>query len=677
MRRNLFWAALLLGASAALCAAERNPVRPPAASDGGAQRLIVKYRAVRDAAGVRVESTESRQRLLAKRAGFAIRRTREISPDMQALDLGPEVSREALVRALARLRADPEVEFADVDHRRSIHAVPNDPLHDGQWFLKNVEAAAIDAQAAWDTTSGSKGVVIAVLDTGVRFDHQDLKKASEAGRLLPGYDFVSPEAGGTFKTANDGNGRDSDPSDPGDWISTADTSAAPFTDCEVADSSWHGTRVSGIIGALSNNGVGVSGIDWNGWILPVRVLGKCGGFDSDVIAGMRWAAGLHVSGVPDNPHPAKVLNMSLGGATPCSTSYQNAVNELAAIGVLVVVSAGNESGPVDAPANCAGVVGVAGVRHAGTKVGFSSLGPEVALSAPGGNCGSVSGNCAYTLDTTTNTGTTSPGTNGYTDASNYNIGTSFSSPIVAGIAALMSSVNGNLGASQLRDRLRESAVTFPHVATLPDCHAPVDATDIQDTECNCTADTCGAGMANAREAVADASRPIAAISAPDTFAPGDEVSLDASGSVAACDRTIASYSWAVVDPGASPPAIVGANSANASVTAPATDPFVIRLTVTDDAGLQDTADITIEPTSSSTSAPASAGNANTACPVPITIAQTPTTPTSEKKKGGGGASDPLWVLALATLLVARLSAWIRDGAADRRRACPARRAWHA
>jgi serine protease len=114
-------------------------------------------------------------------------------------------------------------------------------------------------------------------------------------------------------------------------------------------------------------------------------------------------------------------------------------SQLASQGVLIVVSAGNEGGPVDSPANCPGAMGILGLRHAGTKVGFSSLGPEIALGAPGGNCVNTAPGaaCLFSIDTATNLGTTTPGTNSYTDQFNINVGTSFSAPIVSGIAGLM------------------------------------------------------------------------------------------------------------------------------------------------------------------------------------------------------------------------------------------------
>ena len=158
-----------------------------------------------------------------------------------------------------------------------------------------------------------------------------------------------------------------------------------------------------MIGAATDNGTGVAGGTWSGRILPVRVLGKCGGYDSDIVAGMRWAAGLPVDGAPPNPNPARILNLSLGSADRCASVYSNAIAELAEAGVLVIASAGNDSGPVEAPANCPGVLAVGGLRHVGTKVGYSSLGAEVGISAPAGNCPDIDSTflCSFSLVTAT------------------------------------------------------------------------------------------------------------------------------------------------------------------------------------------------------------------------------------------------------------------------------------
>ena len=214
--------------------------------------------------------------------------------------------------------------------------------------------------------------------------------------MLPGYDFVA-----NVLAANDGDGRDANASDPGDWVTPAEASAGNFGGCTAGDSSWHGTRVAGIVAARTNNLEGIAGTTWSPWILPVRALGKCGGLDSDILTAMLWAAGIPVSGAPDNPYPAKVMNLSLGSLGPCNPAYRDVVSQIVARGVLVVVSAGNEGGPVDAPANCPGVAAVAGLRHVGTKVGYSSLGPEIAVSAPAGNCVNTAGGpCLFSIGTT-------------------------------------------------------------------------------------------------------------------------------------------------------------------------------------------------------------------------------------------------------------------------------------
>ncbi len=563
---------------------------------------------------------------LAARGNFAIREARALPAGLHVLKVEP-LPGESFAEQLARLRADADVEFAEPDRRRYPHALPNDPLYSGQWYLQNRVGApsSVNAEAAWDAGTGDMGVVIAVIDTGVLFDHPDLKRAHLGGRMLPGYDFIANAA-----AANDGGGRDSDASDAGDWVTQQEANQGQFEDCTVTNSSWHGTRVAGIIAALANNSEGITGSTWSSWILPVRALGKCGGFDSDILEAMAWAGGLHVNGVADNPYPAKIENLSLGGDGPCSSAYGSMIGQLAARGVLVVASAGNEGGPVGSPANCAGVAAVTGLRHAGTKVGFASLGPQVTVGAPGGNCVNVTGGpCLFSIDTTYNTGTQAPGAFGYTNQTNVNVGTSFSAPIVSGIVGLMAGANGNLGTAQLIARLREGATTpFPVSTdpTIPMCHVPVNQQDLQQSECNCTTSTCGAGMANAAGALTAALRPIAALfSSPATVVAGQNVNLSGAGSGGACNRTISTYLWEVVS-GAG--VLTGPNNTpTTSVNAPVTGSFTVRLTVTDDAGRQDVADIVISPTSTSTAAPAAAGNnacpADVPPPAPITVAVTP------------------------------------------------------
>lgn len=607
--------ALLTLATGPLPAEEVNDARtrPGADAEPTVERFIVKFRtsgglSTQAVAGngesVAAAAAVTTQRLnaLATRANVTMKEGHNLGGRLNVMQVSPVARGEAMTAMLARLEADPDVEYAVPDRRVYVHdTTSNDPLAAGQWYLANTSptaVAAINAYSAWDITTGSDNIVIADIDTGVRFDHPDL-----TARLLAGYDFVSPNSAGVFTAANDGNGRDSDASDPGD-------------SCGGSGSSWHGSRTSGIIGASTNNGVGVAGITWKGKILPVRVLGVCGGFNSDVLAGLNWAAGKTVAGVPDNANPAKVLNVSLGSVGLCDSASADVVSTLASEGVLVVVSAGNEGGPVDSPANCPGAMAVAGIRHAGTKVGYSSLGPEIDIAAPAGNCVDLTGvACTFSLDTTTNTGTTGPVANSYTDKTNANrnIGTSFSAPVVTGIAGLMLGVNSKLKATHLVTRMKESAKPFPTSSEnpgIPTCRTPIGFGDTQGTECVCTTAVCGAGMADALGAVNAALRPIADIVVPGTVTAGANITLQGGGSAAADTHTIASYSW-----------IRGGTSIStgptANVVAPTSGSASVCLTVTDETGKTDSARVVLT-SSGSTISPSSAN----ACTSEVSVSAT-------------------------------------------------------
>lgn len=566
-------------------------------------------------------------------------------------------------RALRELRANPDVEFAVVDGRVRAHAVPNDPLFSSQWYLGSTQIAAIRAEPAWDVTlagtAASSPLVVAVIDTGVRYEHPDLGTAASGGKLLPGYDFVSADAGGVFVTANDGDGWDADPSDPGDFLSASDLQSDLYKGkkCGGGDdseqpinSSWHGTRVAGLIAGAANNGEGITGAGFHMRVLPVRALGKCGGYDSDVLSAMYWSAGITIpptllSGTPPpNANPAQVINMSLGGVGACNAAYQQATRDITAAGVLIVASAGNEGGPVDSPANCPGVLGVAGLRHAGTKVGYSNLGAEVGLAAPAGNCVNILAGapCVYSLITTMNSGTQSPGASTYTTpTSNANVGTSFSSPLVAAGAGLMLAVNSHLTPAKLTTRLRETARAFPTASDStpqpPVCHVPASTSDVQDAECICTTSVCGSGMLDIDAAVMAAQRPVALVSQSGVVGPGRSLSLDGTASGAALDRSLATYAWSTVTAtGGATPAIFSAPSAaTTTVESPLAGTLVLRLTVTDNVGATDTADVTVNA--------ATSGGA----------VETPSAPAAvpDSASGGGGALDAALLLLLGALLM--------------------------
>jgi serine protease len=644
-----------LGAMAA--PAEWNPVRQhPIQIGPEADRLVVGFKA--SAANsiiksIKLRSTRTLQIRqaqtsaadaagLAQRAGIEISKTRQLTPSMHVMFLPKTLYGMNVTQTLAHLRADPAVAFADVDERRYVHAVttPNDPLFQpgasasGQWFMltpstatATSDASATDAVSAWNITQGSSGTVIADVDSGFRFDHPDLGRAGFGGRLLPGYDFVGQDysstsmALGTFLTANDGDGWDPDPSDPGDWIDATDQANAlfPAKRCLLENSSWHGTRVAGVLGAITNNDAGIAGMTWNPYILPVRALGKCGGYDSDIMTAMQWAAGLSVTGVPDDPYPADIINLSLGGTGSCPTDYQSVINTLTSMGVLIVASAGNESGPVDIPGNCQGVLAVAGLRNVGTKVGYSSLGAEVGISAPAGNCVNMTGLCLRSIDTTFNEGATTPTINSYTDQTHFNLGTSFSAPIVSGVAALMRAVNNNLTPPQLIARIKSSASPFTAPAGTPVCPTTTSA-----GECTCTTTQCGAGMINAFSAVKAALNPIAAVLLPSGLSAGSgNFTFNAGGSAAACNQTITNYTWAdsggVTISGATNGATVNVIWDGAAGT--------LNLTVLDTANHSDTATVAFASGTATTTAPSEAGSSATACPTPLAITIAPPTVT--------------------------------------------------
>ncbi|MBI3505089.1 MAG: S8 family serine peptidase [Proteobacteria bacterium] len=456
-------------------------------------RLIVKFRSER---GTRVSATGApRMAALSARAGKALSHGRVMSGDAHVMHLPAKERMEDAEAIAARLRADPDVEYARPDRRVFAFIEPNDPHYTqvlagdgGQWHYKNSssEAGSLNLPGAWDVTTGASSVVVAVIDTGI-LTHADIS----ASRKVPGYDFIADVA-----TAGDGNGRDSDPSDPGDSVTANECGLGE----PAEDSSWHGTHVAGTIGASSNNGLRVAGVNWVSKILPVRVLGKCGGWDSDILDAMRWSAGLAVSGVTTNANPAKVINMSLGGAGACDAAYQQAVNDVIAAGATLVVAAGNSNENVSnsVPANCTGVIAVAAVGRLGQRASYSNFGAGVTLAAPGGDG-------SHYIWSLGNFGTTSP----TSDASMGLQGTSMATPHVAGAASLLLSIVPTLTPTQIKNILTGTARAFP-----------------AGTGSDCTTSICGAGIVDARAAVRSVG-PTVSITAPSASAlvSGSGVSL--------------------------------------------------------------------------------------------------------------------------------------------------------
>jgi serine protease len=328
--------------------------------------------------------------------------------------------------------------YVEEDKLMQHYLQPNDTNYSSQWHYYD-QGTSINVEPAWDKATGS-GVVVAVLDTGYR-PHADL-----AANILPGYDMISDSFIG-----NDGDGRDSDALDPGDATSANECGSGE----SASSSSWHGTHVAGTIAAVTNNNSDVAGVAFDAKILPVRVLGKCGGYTSDITDGIIWAAGGSVSGVPSNPYPAQVINLSLGGSGSCSQTYTAAINSARANGATIVIAAGNSdiNASNAVPANCAGIISVAATGPTGARAYYSNYGSVIDVAAPGGDMsfGTTSG-----VLSTLNTGTSGPGS----DSLAYYQGTSMATPHIAGIAALLYEADPSATPDEIEAAIVDSAGPF-------------------------------------------------------------------------------------------------------------------------------------------------------------------------------------------------------------------------
>ena len=377
----------------------------------------------------------------------------------QVVKLDGKKDQKILKEIIKRLVDDPNIIAVEEDVLLQKTATANDTYFNLQWHYID-PVSGIGLESAWDTSTGN-GATVAVLDTGYTA-HNDL-----VANLVGGYDMISDAFVG-----NDGNsGRDSNASDPGDWITTNEC-GYPHA---AQNSSWHGTHVAGTVAAVTNNNEGVAGIAYDAQVVPVRVLGKCGGYTSDIADGIVWAAGGSVSGVPSNPNPAQVINMSLGGTGSCSATSQNAINTAVSLGAVVVVAAGNDNENVSNhnPGNCNNVVSVAATNKQADRASYSNYGNLIDLTGPGGEGGSEG------VASLLNTGTTSPATDTYV----YYAGTSMATPHVAGVAALMYSIDPTLTPAEVESILKSSAKDFPGSSS-------------------CSTSLCGDGMLDAAAAVA-------------------------------------------------------------------------------------------------------------------------------------------------------------------------------
>ena len=435
---------------------------PLASTDLPTARLVIKYRSgvVATTAADRAMVHRSAQDV-ASRAGRQLQwlRTAALGVHVMALDQPLPI---AEVRRLANdiAASDPSVLYAEPDRIWKPQFVPNDTQYGQQWQYFE-PTAGINLPSAWDKSTGA-GVVVGVVDTGYR-PHADL-----AANILPGYDFI-----GAAPMANDGDGRDNDPRDPGDAAAAGECpDGSPAAD---EPSSWHGTHVAGTIAAVTNNGRGVAGVAFNSKVVPVRVLGKCGGYMSDVADGIIWASGGAVAGAPANANPARVINVSLGGGGECDNTTQAAIDSARSRRTVVVAASGNSNDNVAnfTPANCKGVIAVTAVDRRGDRAYYANLGALVALAGPGGDLRSSAANGILS---TLNAGANAPGADNYA----YYQGTSMAAPHVTGVVALMLSRNPSLSPDDVLSRLKASARPFAGVcplcgAGLVDANAAVDA----------------------------------------------------------------------------------------------------------------------------------------------------------------------------------------------------------
>jgi serine protease len=432
---------------------------------GQTDRLIVKYKdesapsakglARAAAASPMAAARKAQVDLVGRQLSLTIKELHTIGTGARVLQLNRKVSVADAAKLAADLMArDASVEYAEPDRMMKPMFTPNDTYYTQQWDYFDT-VGGMRLPAAWDKSTGT-GIRVAVIDTGYR-PHVDLQ-----GQILAGYDFIADTT-----ISNDGNGRDSDASDPGDWTAAGQCGAGE----PASNSSWHGTHVAGTIAALTNNGIGVAGVAYGAKVVPVRVLGQCGGYTSDIANGIIWASGGAVSGVTNIAARAQVINMSLGGGGACDTTTQSAINSARSRGTVVVVAAGNENQNASNsnPANCSGVIAVAATNKSGGRASYSNYGTIVDVAAPGGDTGAA-------ILSTLNAGTTTPGADNY---AGY-MGTSMATPHVAGVVALMLAKNPNLTPDDVEARLKSSARAFPAAcsgcgAGIVDASAAVDA----------------------------------------------------------------------------------------------------------------------------------------------------------------------------------------------------------
>ncbi len=514
-------------------------------------RLIVKFKANNLSKGLSVAQIHAQlsQPLtmqtvaqLQTVAGAGLTELHAIQNGAHVLSVAGQPNRQSLDKAIAGISSLANVEYVEEDRILTVQAAPNDTYYTtgptanpGLWGMWPVTAVAspapggtgnygADFQTAWNTVTGT-GVVVAVVDTGIT-PNVDIvgagaTVASGAGSNLvsTGYDFttdcrVRASCVATTSAASAVVAASANATDLGDFITAQDKIDNPnWSAATVANSSWHGTHVAGTIAALGNNAAGVIGGAYSAKILPVRALGKGGGYTSDIANGILWAAGVHST--ISNPNPAKVINLSLGGSGACSATLQNAINAAVAAGAVVAVAAGNSNLDVANfnPANCTNVISVAATARDGSRAAYSNFSSptsnvtnpvNITLAAPGGDQ-----TYAATFDpgilSTLNSGTTTPVLNAGGSTYVYYQGSSMATPHVAAAAGLMLAKNPALTPAQIKTILSSTAslTIFPSLIN-----------GLATWDCSLKKN-CGAGILNANLAVQNSTPVVTAVATMD------------------------------------------------------------------------------------------------------------------------------------------------------------------
>lgn len=397
-------------------------------------QFIVTYKASTQSAGK--SSRAKAWGRAAKDAGVSVKELRAMATGGFVVKADKKLKGAGAEEFMAQIAKSGLVEAVEPDAIMKISMTPNDTRYGEQWDLNGTNGMRMPS--AWDISTGT-GSVVAVLDTGIT-SHTDLNS-----NVISGYDFVSSST-----AARDGNGRDANPQDQGDWYA-----AGECGDSSSGNSSWHGTHVAGTVAAVTGNSAGVAGVAPNAKIQPVRVLAKCGGSLSDIADAIIWASGGSVPNIPANATPADTINMSLGGGGACGTTYQAAIDSAVSRGTSVVIAAGNESQNASnsRPANCNNVITVAASNPSGAPSYYTNYGSAIDVTAPGGDTHYAGQGILSTI----NTGTTTPSSQGYT----FYQGTSMATPHVAGLVALMKSVSPSMSPSQVETALKNGTRAMP------------------------------------------------------------------------------------------------------------------------------------------------------------------------------------------------------------------------